>query len=345
VTFDELLSTYEPKLAAAFREAIESIKSTIVLKVVVERLERGDVEGAIAAMQLDAEAFASLEIAFAEAYNAGGINEVANLPKLKDQSGARIVFRFGLRNPAAERFLREHSSQMVTRIVEDQRIAVRAALVEGLTRGKNPTATALDVIGRMSKVTRRREGGIIGLTSPQERFIAKARAELLSGDPAQLRHYLTRERRDKRFDRTVAAAIKAGKPVAPDDVTRMVGRYSDRLLQLRGEMLARTETMMALATARDHAIRQQIDAGKIAEGDVKKKWRTAGDSRVRHTHRVMNGQAVEMNGMFVSPSGATLRYPGDPEAPVSEIIGCRCFLQYKVDYLASVVRRFRAEAA
>lgn len=346
MTFDELLSKFEPALAAAFREAIEGIKSAIVLKVIVERLERNDIEGAIAAMNLDADAFTALEIAFAEAYNAGGINAVEGFPKIKDPDGNRVVFRFGVRNLESERFLSSHSSQLVTRINDDQRTAIRTALQEGLSRGQNPRATAIDVVGRVSRVTRRREGGIIGLTSQQERFVSAARQELLSGDPELMRHYLTRGRRDKRFDRTVSAAIKAGKPVPSDEVARMVGRYSDRLLELRGEMLGRTETMMALGTARDHAMRQQIDGGKVAAADVTKKWRSAGDKRVRHTHAALSrAEPIGMEEAFISPSGARLRYPGDPQAPASEIIGCRCYLQYQVDYLASVVRRYRAEAA
>ncbi|TIQ24179.1 MAG: head morphogenesis protein, partial [Mesorhizobium sp.] len=39
-------------LRTAFIEAIDDIRSNIVLRRVVERLERGDVNGAIAAMNL-----------------------------------------------------------------------------------------------------------------------------------------------------------------------------------------------------------------------------------------------------------------------------------------------------
>lgn len=340
--FEQLLDKYDQTLAEAFFQGIEAIKSQITLRVVVERLEKGDISGAVAAMHLEPEAFSALELALAEAYNSGGISFVDNLPRLKDTDGNRVIFRFGVRNPEGEAFLRDHSAQLVTRIVEDQRIGIRQALTEGLEAGRNPRSTALDVIGRINRVTGRREGGIIGLTAPQERFVSSARAELLSGDTALLRNYLTRQRRDKRFDRTVMAAIHEGKPIPAEMLTRIVGRYSDRLLELRGEMLARTETMTALGTARENAMRQQIDNGKVAVQDVQKIWRSAGDGRVRHTHRVLNGNAVGIDDTFQSVSGARLRYPGDPQAPTNEIVGCRCHLEYKIDFFASVVRQYRA---
>ncbi|MCO6050845.1 phage minor head protein [Mesorhizobium sp. RP14(2022)] len=339
---EELLATYDDRLANAFLAAIDDIRNSITLRVIVERLEKGDVQGAIEAMQIDAEAFARLEVAIAEAYNSGGQATVGNLPRLTDPAGNRIQFRFGVRNPEGEAWLRDHSATLVTRIVDDQRTAIRQALTDGLARGENPRRTALDVVGRISRATNRREGGVIGLTAAQERYVASARAELASGDAAALRAYLGRERRDKRFDRTIEKAIRDGKPLPADLITRITGRYSDRLLLLRGEMLARTETMVALSKSRDDAMRQQITAGKFMAEDVTKKWRSAGDSRVRHTHRALNGKAVPMDGVFHSPSGAVLRHPGDPQAPVSEISGCRCWLEYKVDHLAGVVRRNRA---
>ncbi|HEX5933593.1 MAG TPA: head morphogenesis protein, partial [Pseudorhizobium sp.] len=160
MTFDELLERYEPRLAAAFRECIDAIRSTVVLKTVVERLERGDVAGAVRAIQIEPQAFAALELALQEAFNAGGVNMVQSLPQLVAPDGTRVLFQFGVRNLMAETMLRNHSSTLVTNIVEDQREALRMAFEAGLSRGQNPTRTALDVVGRVSRVTGRREGGV-----------------------------------------------------------------------------------------------------------------------------------------------------------------------------------------
>lgn len=345
MTFDELLDQYEPRLAATFREGVEAIKSSIILARVIERLERGDISGAVQAMQIEPEAFSALEVALAETFNAGGINAVDEFPAIKDPQGNRVIWRFGVRNPAAEAILRDLSSRLVTHITEDQKQGIRYALEQGLARGGNPRSTALDVIGRQSKITGRREGGIIGLTSHQVEFIERARINLASGDPDLMKQYFALKTRDKRFDRSVSAAMRDGQPIKGEALTKIIGRLSDKNLLLRGEMLARTETMMALGSARDEAMRQQIEAGRVAAQDVQKIWRSAGDNRVRHTHRVLNGKPVGVDDIFITSSGATLRYPGDPKAPISEISGCRCRVQYKVDFFAAVVRRYRAEAA
>nr|WP_289851531.1 phage minor head protein [Sinorhizobium meliloti] len=338
-----MLATYEPRLAAAFREAIEEIRSSVVLARVIERLERGDVNGAVEAMQIEPEAFSALEIALQEAFNAGGTDAVGELPKVMDPQGNRVIWRFGVRNPVAEAILRELSSTMVTHITNDQRQGIRQALEQGLARGANPRSTALDVVGRQNRVTGRREGGVIGLTRYQIEFIERARLHLASGDPEQMKRYFELKTRDKRFDRTVVAAVRAGKPVTGEALTKIIGRLRDKNLLLRGEMLARTETMMALSSARDEAMRQQIAPGRVQAQDVTKVWRSAGDSRVRHTHRVLNGKSVGMDELFQSPSGALLRFPGDPRAPISEISGCRCRLEYRVDHIGAVVRWYRAE--
>lgn len=112
MTFEELLSIYEPRLAAAFREGVEAIKSGIVFKTVVVSLERGDVAGAVRAIQTEPQAFAALEIALQEAFNAGGVNMVQSLPQLVSPDGTRVLFLFGVRNLMAETVLRTQSSTL-----------------------------------------------------------------------------------------------------------------------------------------------------------------------------------------------------------------------------------------
>lgn len=339
---EELLNRYDAAIREAFLDSIADIRDDVVLRELAEWLERGDIEGALRALHLDPEAFYRLDRAIRIAYDEAGQLTTENLPRAVDGFGNRVVFRWGVRNIEAEQWLNNHSATLVTNIIDDQRSAIRTALSEGLSRGDNPRQTALDIVGRVSRASNRREGGIIGLTGQQERFVANARRELLSGDEESLRAYLTRGRRDRRFDRTIEKAIRDGRALDRDAVTRIVGRYSDRLLQLRGEMLARTETLRSMGQGRHDAVAQQIRAGKIDVRDVTKIWHSVGDDRVRHSHRALNGKKQEFEAAFVSPSGARLRYPGDPDAPASETIGCRCWCEFKIDFAARLVRQRQA---
>lgn len=60
---------------------------------------------------------------------------------------------------------------------------------------------------------------------------------------------------------------------------------------------------------------------------TKKTWMTREDSRVRDTHRALDRTTVPMAAVFSSPSGAKLRFPGDPRAPIAETANCRCWLR------------------
>lgn len=349
MTFDELLAQFEPKVAAAFRECIEAIKSKVILKTVITALERGDVAGAVRAIQFEPDAFAALELALQDAFNAGGINMVQSLPQLVAPDGTRVLFQFGVRNLLAETLLRTQSSTLVTNIVEDQREALRTAFEAGLARGDNPTRTALDVVGRVSRITNRREGGVIGLTTRQVEFIASARESLLSGNVEGMSRYLDLKTRDKRFDRAVTRAMREGKPLPADMVAKIIGRLSDRNLKLRGDTIALEETRTALFSARDVAVRQQIDAGKIGAQEVTKHWRHSGSEHPRMQHIEMAARykkdGVPMNEPFVAADGTAIMYPHAPGVQARHRIGCKCRVEYDVDWIAAGLRRYRARTA
>lgn len=316
------MAQHEPLIAAAFFEAIADIRDNAQIARIIEFLRQNDIEEAIRAINLDPVAFRRVDQAILTAYEAGGIATITAMPVIKTPELGRVIVRFDVRNPRAEAMLREHSSDLITRIIDDQRNAIRVSLTEGLASGQHPRATALDVVGRINPVTSRREGGILGLTAPQERYVARAREELLSGDPASLRAYLERTRRDKRFDRTVMKAINEGKPLDRATVDKITGRYSDRLLQLRCEMIARTETMQALNASQIEAWNQTIEAGGVARTDVRQAWLATKDKRTRDSHRHLDGEEIMLGGVFSNG----LRFPGDPNGTVAEIANCRCTL-------------------
>lgn len=72
-----------------------------------------------------------------------------------------------------------------------------------------------------------------------------------------------------------------------------------------------------------------FEAQTKAKAGTKKTWITRNDNRVRHSHAAMHGQTVSSNASFQLPNGGVIRYPGDPRAPLSESVNCRCVMVFK----------------
>lgn len=338
----QLTETWEPRVRDAFLAAVDDLRNNADVQRIAEALERNDIDGAMRAVHLDGAALALFESTLQQAYEAGGLATTNAMPPMRDRNGMRAVIRFDGRIPRAEAWLRTTSSNRVTAIIEDQRRSIRSALVSGMEAGRNPLQTALDVAGRYNRTTGRREGGIIGLTSQQAQYVRNARDELLSGDPALMRGYFERERRDRRFDRSVARAIREGRPVDVEMVEKISARYSDRLLQYRGEMVARTETMASLQAAKQESFAQAVDTGAVARQDIRRRWRHSFAGNNRHDHVEMNGQIVGLDEPFIAPDGTPIMYPGDPNAGARHVVACRCDVEYTIDFLGRAVRDLAA---
>jgi hypothetical protein len=316
----------EGPIAAAFREAVSRITSRAQLNRLVEAIRRQDVEAAFRAAGLRESAWTPVTEQIRGAYIEGGVLAASDAP-------ARLGFDFNVNNPRAQRWLAEESSRLVTRINDDQRDMIRSVLREGVEQGKNPRSTALEIVGRVDRRSGRRVGGLVGLTDQQAGYVQNARQQLLSGDPEQMREYLTRTRRDRRFDGVVRRAIDAGEPVSASDVDRMTGRYADRLLQTRGENVARTETLSAMNEGMDESLRQAVDEGLVDPQNVTRVWDATSDLRTREWHAAADGQRRGLNEPF-AVGGALMLHPGDPAGGARNTIACRCTLRQEIDWAA-----------
>lgn len=344
---EQLAESFEPSIRRAFLDAFYDARNQAAVRMVAELIAAGRVEAVADLVGLNAPRFSPLVEAIRATYLRSGILTAGEIPALTSNfslggrwspsRGYRVAWNFDITNPEAESWLREHSSRLVTGIVEDQRQAIRLFAAEGMALGRNPRQTALDIVGRVSE-TGRRTGGVIGLTSQQAQFVANARAEL--SDPDRMAAYFDRQRRDKRFDATVRKAMESGKPLSAEQIDKITGRYADRLLALRGETVARTESLTAMSAAREESYRQAIEAGDISPENVTCTWGATGDSRTRHSHMAMNGQERIFGEPFVTPSGARMMFPGDTSlgAGVEETIQCRCTKRYRINYAAEALR-------
>lgn len=238
---------------------------------------------------------------------------------------------FNPRQPAAAEAISTAIDKAISDIQVAQRAAVSETVAAGRAAGRTARQIALDVAGRV-QAGGRRSGGVIGLGEGDAKWLLSTRAQLESGNPALLKQYLTRSLRDRRFDAAVRKAIESGKPVLAGVVDRAVGRYSDRLLRHRGEVLSQLSARQAIGAGRYQAIAQLVDQGVLSESNIRKRWITEGDNKVREQHRAMDEQEKPLNQPFVSPTGIQAMYPGDGSlnAPDSFRINCRCHVAYEL---------------
>lgn len=329
--FEKLLAEYEPRLARAFREAIANVAKEASIGRMVAALEQGNIEAAISAVGLDPLDFGGFEELFRQAFIAAGNEEARIMPLVEDNFGNPIRMRFSGRNPIAEDWLRDHSTMLLTEVVEDTKAAMRATMVRGLQEGKNPTKIVPEVVGRINRATGRREGGVLGLTQAQEKWVENAEAQMRSGDPAALADYFKRELRDRRFDRSITKAAREGKPVPRATIDKALNSYRNRLLAYRARTVGRTETQTALNSGTFQAWEQGIAEGKYAPERIAKDWRDSHDIRVRHDHAILGSRRpIPFREPFVSPNGDRMMYPMDRSlgARARSIVSCRCWAQY-----------------
>lgn len=332
--FLALLDKVSPEMAKAFRQAFADMTSRAQIGLVEDAIGRGDYQEVVRLLQMRAESFAAFDRMIDNAFYQGGVYQMSRLPK-RISTGSKagpLVIRFNGRNPRAEAWARAKSAQLIQEIVDDQIFMIRETVTTALEAGRNPRATALDITGRMQGG--RRRGGLIGLHSRQAAAVKNLRAELR--DPAKMSGYFTRERRDRRFDNTVRRAMREGRALEAAQVDKISGRYADRLLALRGEMVARTETQAALSAGRMEGLEQLIESGTVPREAVKVKWDATGDGRTRPDHMAMEGQEVQLGEAFTFPDGSQAMHPGDGSlgAPAKQVVACRCYAEPKIDWLA-----------
>lgn len=345
---EALADKLEPVMRAAFMEIIADIVNGADLSAIISALKDGDIDGAIAAVNISRAAFRPVDLAVMSAFEAGGVSAMAALPVMRDQTGAQIRIRFDVRNPAAENRILTHSGRLITGFTDEMIDISRRVFSEGLQQGIAPRQSALKLIGEIDKKTGRRAGGMIGLNNPQSIWVENAIADLeqktivrvIDGVEVEykgsLKKYLTRDARDRRFDGQINKAIESGKPLDDAAINKITGRYSDRLLKSRAETIGRSETMEALNASRIASYSQIADETGVSVIDAEKVWKATKDTRTRHQHADMDGVSVMgLDTPFTMPDGSLMQYPCDGSlgAGAHQRINCRCTVFIRLNYM------------
>lgn len=301
-----LLARADATIRRRFLQLVDGAENLTGLEDIAAHLERGDIA---AALRLTEEIGPGIATAFETAYAAAGQSAAAVL-----RSHRTTLIDFSTLGARAQDSLSSTRLRLVREFNVGQRNAAMEMLDDSFRRGLAPIEQA-----RQLKQS-------IGLTQHQARAVTNFRRALESGSSDALR----RELRDHRFDGSIRAAIRGDRVLSPEQIDKMVERYRQRYVQYRARTIARTESLRAINQGEEEMWQQAVDAGAIDPDSISSIWFTAADERVRGSHKPMNRQSRPFGTPFTSGNGASLMYPGDPNAPGGETINCRCVLARKI---------------
>lgn len=181
---------------------------------------------------------------------------------------------------------------LLQRIKTGQRRALESALIDAYTSDRSPATALRDALG---------------LSAP------------LYGAVENYRNVLRRQRQQD---------VESGRrpSMTEEQIARMANAYRKKLQRIRARQVARSTATRVISESQDLAVRQAVAQGAVEESKVTRVWNRIPDDRVRDAHDVMQGQKAGLNETFTDGSGNTLRFPGDPQAPLETTINCRCTL-------------------
>lgn len=293
----------------AFLDVVQRLGDRIDVDALRSLLEQGRVTEAL--NFVNAQSVTQGYGPLLDAITAGTVTAARSASALANLT-AGAEFSFSQTNPEAIGFLRNYEMNLIRELTSDALASVRAAILDGVNGGRHPFAIARDV------------RDFIGLTERQTRAVMNYRRALEAGDADAL----ARQLRDRRFDPSVRRAVRGDRALSADQIDSMVERYRQRYLRYRSETIARTEAKRSLGAGNQLLWEQAVASGKVDADQVTKKWTTVGDHKVRSSHVKLNGQVVGLSDSFQSVEGP-IRYPGDPNAPGSMTINCRCTPIYR----------------
>lgn len=313
IRVEKLINKLERKNREKYLGLVRRMKNGVDLKNIAELLERGRVDDALSYID---SAVIPLGSIVADTAFVAGAEEMAVLARRHlDQTQWGISF--DPTDPEAARVVRNSKLSLIRQFTDEQRAATRRAVEEALLAGESAIQAA------------REFRDSVGLLPKQQRAVNNYRKALEKAHTAPM-GAMENALRDRRYDKAIEAANALNRPLTKKQIDKMVNRYRERQIKHRAERIARTETTRGVSQGRELALRQTLRTGNIPAGWVERTWRAVQDSRTRDSHGSMSGQKRPLGVPFTSGNGYSLQYPGDPGAPASETIHCRCVVTTRI---------------
>lgn len=341
--FAQLLARYEPEVRRAFMASVVDLQSNVDWPELLRALERSDVAGAVASLNIDPAAWTEYSMRMTEVYAAAGASTAAQI-RATDIGG--VGTRFNLQNPRAEDWIRRNVAENIRQLSEEAREVARATIEIGYAAGRHPRSIALDLVGRVSGPSGRRSGGVLGLDSPRAERLVRVSEGMRTAEGVRdlvVKHsdgrLSVRYKVNESTAQRILAAYRAGSAVPERQRDISERQYRNALLKARADTVAETETANAVMGAREEEWRQVTEQRGLDPSAVIKTWRhRRGAARYyRPDHRAMSGASVRgLNTPFVLPDGTRMLHAHDPAGGARHNIRCGCDTEYRIDHTAGL---------
>ena len=306
--YERIGNRFEGKLKAAFIEAVREAGDRINVSELEEAIANKFPQGIIDASHVsDIEqllfGFGVAGVAFSQemtnAYMFGATTAQSLFPER-----IAVNISFDITNPETVAYLNTYRPQQIRLITEESRNAIAQIISNGYQQGRTPVQMAQSI------------RDVIGLTPAQAKAVENFRRQLEGRSNLGLTP-VGRRRIDAIAQRQAIRQLRTGF-MTQRQIDAAVEKYRQSMLNRRALNIARTESFQAVSEGREALWRQAQEQG-LLPADVKRKWITAGDERVRPEHRAvpgMNKDGVGLYEPFKTPLGPKMRPPLG--------VNCRC---------------------
>lgn len=333
--FAQLIAELEPEIRRGFMASVTDLQASVDWPALLEALQNNDMEGAIAALNIDAAAWAEYSSAMSSAYAQSGASTAAQVIQ---QGFAPIGTRFQMTNPRAQEWIARNVGESITGFVREQVQVARTVIEAGYSQGQGPRTIATDLVGRV--VGGQRQGGVLGLDAPRADRFHNVSVGMRTAEGVQdlvVQHHdgtlSVRYKVNKATAQRIIKAYKAGTAVPAADRAISENQYKNALLKARADTVARTETASAVMNARFEQWEQLAELRGLDASAVIKTWSHNAGATEHHrpTHLAMNGKSVRgLYTPFEFYDGTQMLVSHDVNGGAANVINCRCGVSFRL---------------
>lgn len=326
ITVEEFAETLEADTRVAVLDAIEALRRSVDLEAVEEAIRARSPTGVLLALRVNRlpEMLAPLKDVIMDAVRGGGeiaAAELAGATRLDQKRLAMAIkqvrpdlpklelgIKFDILDPNALRYVQEYSGRLIVEVSQQTQHGIRALIESEFTEGISPQQQARRIRDR------------IGLTTQQERFAQNYERTLRSAvsgevNPATGNPWTVGDVNE----RYTLSPIRGAGGLVEARVDSAVATYRQRLLNMRADTIARTETLEAAHAGQEEHWRQLQSRGAIPP-NAEREWKTRLDELTCPICAGLNGERAKIGGTY--PGGFN-RPPAHPNCRCTEALTIR----------------------